>query len=113
MKKNIHPQYNSDAVVTCSSCGTTYQIGTIEQNTVVAICAKCHPFYTGEQQVLVDTANKISSFKERVNKADELKKKKEEIEKKRAEREKAKIGVIGATNEPRMSLRDLLKASQK
>ena len=69
MKKNIHPNNFSDSVITCSSCGTTYEISTTVQNTTVAICAKCHPFYTGEQQVVVDTANKISSFKDRMNKA--------------------------------------------
>jgi large subunit ribosomal protein L31 len=111
MKQGIHPNYNGDNVITCSSCGATYEIGSTKSDLSVAICAKCHPFYTGEQQVNVDSANKISSFKDKLDKAAELKKRKVEIEKARAEREKSKVGVIG--NDTRMSLRDLLKANQE
>jgi large subunit ribosomal protein L31 len=111
MKQGIHPNYNSENVIKCTSCGTSYEIGSAKEGLTVAICAKCHPFYTGEQQVVVDTANKISSFKERVDKASELKKRQAEIEKQRAERAKTKVGVIG--NEAKLTLRDLLKANQE
>lgn len=109
MKAGIHPKYNTVAKVRCSTCGTEYEFGTTAENLTVAICAKCHPFYTGEQQVVVDTANKISSFKEKMNKAAELKKRMQEIEAKRKERESAKVGVIG---EKKMTLKDLLAAKQ-
>jgi large subunit ribosomal protein L31 len=111
MKQGIHPNYNNENVIKCTSCGATYEIGSTKEGLTVAICSKCHPFYTGEQQVVVDTANKISSFKDKMDKAAELKKRKAEIEQQRAERAKTKVGVIG--NEQKMSLRDLLKANQE
>ena len=112
MKDKIHPQYYAEAVIRCSSCSAEYEIGSTKDSFTVAICAKCHPFYTGNQQVVVDTANKISAYKEKLDKAAELRKRKEEIEKQRAAREKSKVGVIGSQNEPRMSLRDLLKSGK-
>lgn len=109
MKAGIHPKYNADAKIRCSTCGTEYEIGTTADSFTVAICAKCHPFYTGEQQVVIDTANKISSYKEKMNKAEELKKRLAEIEAKRKERDAKKVGVIG---EKKVTLKDLLKAKQ-
>ena len=110
MKKAIHPNYNTKATIKCSTCGTEYNFGTTSDRLNVAICSHCHPFYTGEQQVVVDTANKISSYKEKMNKAAELKKRMQEIEAKRQEREKNKIGVISRGDEKKMTLKDLLQA---
>ena len=112
MKQGIHPTYNVDAKVKCTTFGTVYDFGSTLESYDVAICAHCHPFYTGEQQVVVDTANKISSFKEKMNKAEELKKRLVEIEAKRAEREKTRIGVISSNNEKRVTLKDLLQAKK-
>jgi large subunit ribosomal protein L31 len=111
MKQNIHPNYHADAIVTCSSCGTKYEIGSVIETMTIAICAKCHPFYTGNQQVVVDTANKISTYKEKQEKAAELQKRKQQIEQERLERAKSRVGVI-SSGEGKMTLRDLLKAKQ-
>lgn len=112
MKKGIHPKYYTDANFVCASCGTKYDFGSTVESLHVPICAKCHPFYTGEQQVVLDTANKISSFKDRMDKSAELKKKIEDLRKQREERAKSRVGVIGSSTEPRMTLRDLLKENQ-
>lgn len=109
MKSGIHPKYNTDAKIKCLSCGTEYEFGTTADSLNVAICAHCHPFYTGEQQVVIDTANKIGNFKAKMDKAAELKKRMAEIEAKRKEREASKVGVIG---EKKMTLKDLLAAKQ-
>jgi large subunit ribosomal protein L31 len=111
MKTGIHPQYNVVAKVKCATCGTEFEFGSTLEGYNVAICKNCHPFYTGEQQVVVDTANKISSFNEKVSKAAEIKKRMVEIEAKRVEREKAKVGVISA-GQKGTSLKDLLKAKE-
>lgn len=113
MKQGIHPTYYVDAKVKCSTCGTVYEFGSTVDGYDIAICAHCHPFYTGEQQVVLDTANKISTFKEKMDKAAELKKRLAEIESKRAEREKARIGVISSNNEKRVTLKDLLQAKKE
>ena len=48
MKQGIHPEYNQ-ATVTCN-CGNTFVTGSTKKSIHVEICAKCHPFYTGQQK---------------------------------------------------------------
>ncbi len=68
MKKNIHPKYNEEIKVTCSSCSTTYTIGSTLENISTELCSSCHPFYTGVDKI-VDTDNLVAKFKERESKA--------------------------------------------
>jgi large subunit ribosomal protein L31 len=105
MKTGLHPKYNVIAHTKCSSCGTTYEFGSTLESISVAICANCHPFYTGKQEIVIDKANKIGSFKEKQKKADEIKARLAEIEAKRKEREAKKVGVIGHN---KLTLKDLL-----
>ena len=67
MKKDIHPTYFPDAHVVCS-CGNAFTVGATKQEIHVEICAKCHPFYTGEEK-LIDTAGRVERFKTRRAKA--------------------------------------------
>jgi large subunit ribosomal protein L31 len=71
MKEKIHPQYFSDATVTCS-CGNTFTTGSTRKTLRVELCSKCHPFFTGEQRI-VDTAGRVERFKRRYNKMDKSK----------------------------------------
>ena len=66
MKEKIHPQYFSDAKVTCS-CGNTFTIGSTRKEVKVELCSKCHPFFTGEQRV-VDTMGRVERFRRRYKK---------------------------------------------
>ena len=51
MKTWIHP--DSKKIKISCSCGQEFEVSsTIEDNTKVEICSKCHPFYTGEQKIL-------------------------------------------------------------
>ena len=63
MKPDIHPQYFSDARVTCV-CGNTFTTGSSKKELSVDICSECHPFYTGKQK-LIDTEGRIERFKKR------------------------------------------------
>ena len=63
MKKNLHPIYFPQAKVVCS-CGNTFTVGATKPELKVEICAKCHPFYTGEEK-LIDTAGRVEKFKTR------------------------------------------------
>ncbi|PIS18187.1 50S ribosomal protein L31, partial [Candidatus Collierbacteria bacterium CG09_land_8_20_14_0_10_46_12] len=56
MKTNIHPKYNQ-ITITCS-CGATFQTGSTKDDIKVDICAKCHPFFTGEQR-FVDQLGRV------------------------------------------------------
>ena len=65
MKKDIHPEFYEDAVVTCS-CGNTFTTGATKKQLRVEVCSKCHPFFTGEQRI-VDTEGRVERFKRRYN----------------------------------------------
>ncbi len=61
MKKGIHPNFYTDAVVTCA-CGNTWTTGSTQKTLRTEICSKCHPFYTGEQARIVDTEGQVDRF---------------------------------------------------
>ena len=46
MKPNIHPE-NMDCVITCA-CGATFKTTSTKSRIGIDVCAKCHPFFTGE-----------------------------------------------------------------
>ena len=62
MKEKIHPKF-VQAKVVCA-CGNTYTVGSTKPVLKVEICSKCHPFYTGKDQLL-DTAGQVERFKKR------------------------------------------------
>lgn len=61
MKKNIHPEYHTDAKIICS-CGATLATGSTQKELNVEICSACHPFYTGKKKVL-DSTGRVDRFK--------------------------------------------------
>ena len=60
MKTDIHPEY-VETTVTCA-CGEVIQTRSTVPNLRVAICSKCHPFFTGRQK-LIDTAGRVEKFR--------------------------------------------------
>ena len=50
MKAKIHPKYNK-AQVECTTCGNTFETGSVLETIRVDVCAQCHPFYTGTQRI--------------------------------------------------------------
>ncbi len=65
MKKGIHPTYYPDAVVTCA-CGNTWTTGSTKQRIQTEVCSKCHPFFTGQQQRLLDVEGQVDRFYRRL-----------------------------------------------
>lgn len=63
MKAQGHPTYYDDAVVTCA-CGNSFTVGSTKQKITVEICAKCHPFFTGEMRFL-DTMGRLERFQQK------------------------------------------------
>ena len=51
MKQGIHPAYHH-CVVTCTSCGSTFETGSTLKEIKVDTCSNCHPFYTGKQRTV-------------------------------------------------------------
>jgi len=71
MKKDIHPKYYPNAIVHCA-CGNTFTVGSTKPSLRVDVCAKCHPFYTGEQRI-VDTTGQVERFMKRLGRKAEKK----------------------------------------
>jgi len=65
MKKEIHPALH-EVTAECA-CGTSFQTHTTAKSLKVTICSKCHPFFTGSQNLL-DTAGRIDKFNKRYGK---------------------------------------------
>lgn len=65
MKKELQPEFHSEAVVKCA-CGNTFTTGSVKPELKVDICSKCHPFFTGKQKV-VDQGGRIDIFMKKFN----------------------------------------------
>lgn len=65
MKKDIHPKYYPDAVVTCA-CGNTWKTGSTRKELRTEICSSCHPFFTGQQQRIIDIEGQVDRFYKRL-----------------------------------------------
>ena len=46
MKNGIHPNYKK-VTVTCTTCGATFETGSVLDEIRVDTCSNCHPFWTG------------------------------------------------------------------
>jgi large subunit ribosomal protein L31 len=79
MKDKIHPTYHAKATVKCA-CGNTFTVGSTRETLSVDICSKCHPFYTGSQQ-LIDTRGRVERFKTRQSKVKPKAEKKARVKK--------------------------------
>ncbi len=61
MKKDIHPTYYTDAQVTCA-CGNSWTTGSTRKKITTEVCSNCHPFFTGQQQRLIDIEGQVDRF---------------------------------------------------
>jgi len=76
MRPKIHPKYYPQATVICA-CGNTWKVGSTREVLRTDVCAKCHPFFTGEQRI-VDTAGQVDRFMKRLERRNATLSKKEE-----------------------------------
>ncbi len=66
MRAEIHPQFQQ-AQVHCV-CGNEFTVGSTMEKIRVEVCNKCHPFYTGTQNI-VDTAGQVERFQKRLERS--------------------------------------------
>ncbi|MBI2338551.1 50S ribosomal protein L31 [Candidatus Daviesbacteria bacterium] len=104
MKANIHPQWFTEAKVSCA-CGNTFTTGSTLPSIRVDICSACHPLFTGQQK-FVDTLGQVDRF---IKKTESSKTKQEE-RKRILEARKAKVED---KKKERPSLKDLLMQARK
>jgi large subunit ribosomal protein L31 len=62
MQTARHPTYGETTIV--CACGATYPTRSTVPQLRVAVCAACHPWWTGRQK-LVDTAGRVEKFQRR------------------------------------------------
>lgn len=65
MKTELHPEY-FEATVKCN-CGNVFKTGSTQKEIKVEVCSKCHPFYTGSKNVLLESGGQVDKFKKRYN----------------------------------------------
>jgi large subunit ribosomal protein L31 len=63
MKKEIHPDYGA-TTISCG-CGAVIETRSTGKDMHIEICSKCHPFYIGGDNKLIDTAGRIDKFRKR------------------------------------------------
>jgi large subunit ribosomal protein L31 len=62
MKEGIHPKYH-ETQVACN-CGNQFVTGSTKEKIHVEVCAKCHPFYTGQQKN-IEAGGRVDKFKKK------------------------------------------------
>jgi large subunit ribosomal protein L31 len=62
MQTAMHPT-SSETSIVCA-CGATYPTRSTVPQLRVAVCAACHPWWTGRQK-LVDTTGQVEKFRRR------------------------------------------------
>ncbi len=68
MRQDVQPEFYQ-ANVTCN-CGNTFTVGSTKKEIHVEICAKCHPFYTGQQKA-TSARGRIERFNKKYGMASE------------------------------------------
>ncbi len=63
MKIAIHPEVTT-TIVSCTSCGTTFETRSTRPSIQVEVCSQCHPAYTGAERT-VTHGSRIERFERR------------------------------------------------
>lgn len=71
MKKDIHPTFYTDAQVICA-CGNTWTTGSTKKVIHTEVCSKCHPFFTGQQQRILDVEGQVDRFYKKLQARQEI-----------------------------------------
>jgi large subunit ribosomal protein L31 len=71
MKKDIHPTFYTDAQVICA-CGNTWITGSTRKVIRTEVCSKCHPFFTGQQQRILDREGQVDRFYKKLQARQEI-----------------------------------------
>lgn len=87
MKQGIHPTYFEDAQVVCA-CGNTFTTRSTKQTITVDVCARCHPYFTGEHR-FIDTKGRVEHFQNKQKIAAEMRAKLSNTKK-----SKQKAGIV-------------------
>src|SRR3989338_3607221 len=65
MKAAIHPEFHTNAKVTCTACGMIFLIGGTVKDQQTKICSNCHPIYTGKYRT-VTASGRVERFQKKL-----------------------------------------------
>lgn len=114
MKTDTHPEYFTDAKITCANCDHVFTTGATKKEIRIEICSNCHPFFTGKK-VLIDTEGRVDKFRQKADGATGKKKrsrKKKTLVERMNEEIAAQLGVEKAKDKAEAG-RKLTKAKAK
>lgn len=103
MKSDIHPQWYPKAAVSCQ-CGNTFTVGASKPEIKTDICAKCHPFFTGEMKY-VDTLGRVERFQTKQKIGSQMAQVMADKKKKKKDKEEAARNAPKSLKEMLMNLR--------
>jgi len=63
MKPGIHPPYEKARII--CACGNVIETRSTKKEMRVEICSRCHPFYTGQRQMVVERGGKVERFRKK------------------------------------------------
>jgi ribosomal protein L31 len=66
VNSKLQPRYFTNAIVKCN-CGNVFETGSTQNEIKVEVCSKCHPFYTGSKNLLLESGGQVDKFKKRYN----------------------------------------------
>ena len=65
MKAAIHPEFHTNAKITCTACGAIFLIGSTVKDQQTEICSNCHPIYTGKYRT-VTASGRVERFQKKL-----------------------------------------------
>ena len=68
MKAEIHPTYHQAQRSLRRLRPNQFTVGSTAETIQVEVCSKCHPFFTGTQNI-VDTAGQVERFQKRLERS--------------------------------------------
>ena len=66
-KNKFTTTFDYNEVTATCACGAEFKTGSTKDSIRVDICAKCHPFFTGDNKI-VDAEGRVERFKKKYEK---------------------------------------------
>jgi len=65
MKQTIHPEFHTNAKITCTACKAVFLIAGTVKDQQTEICSNCHPIYTGKYRS-VAASGRVERFQKKL-----------------------------------------------
>jgi large subunit ribosomal protein L31 len=103
MAQPTKTKYYDDVVVVCTNGGYEYVLGMTLPELTIDVCGQSHPFYTGKEGTLIDTAGRIDRFQARLNRMNQQTSGKKDKTKKSRKFKQSLADLNESTDQPKKS----------